>query len=213
MFFRTSDFDPMTKHVPEGAKGLAKVEHFKVTQQESDFTRMRSAFGRRDEYVPAGDYVRLYVGHTLMMTDTEMERSSNTNVVNAAKGDVLIAGLGVGMILVPILRKADVKTVTVVEKFQDVVDLVDPAVRKAVSEAEAKKLSVVTADVFTWEPPKGQKWDCIYFDIWPNICVDNLEEMARLHRRFARRKRTKESWMESWKRGYLQAMKGRERGF
>lgn len=35
--------------------------------------------------------------------------------------------------------------------------------------------------------PKGQKWDTIYFDIWPDVCIDNLEGAARLARKFSPR--------------------------
>lgn len=209
-----SDFEPMANHIPAGEKGVAKIEHFTVSEQDAKYTSIRAAFNPgRDEYVAPGKYVRLYIGRTLMMSDTRMEQSSNRAVIHHSKGDVLIAGLGVGLILLPILRKPEVKSVTVIEKYQDVVDLVDPAVRSALKPKLASKLKVITADILEWSPPKGQKWDCIYFDIWPNVCEDNLGEMAKLHRKFARRKRSTDVWMDSWKRGYLQDLRSRSRGY
>ncbi len=49
------------------------------------------------------------------------------------------------------------------------------------------KLNVIEADIYTWKLPKGQMYDCIWFDLWENICTDNLSEYGKLNRRFARR--------------------------
>lgn len=138
-----------------------------------------------------------------MMSDTDAERRSNYEVVRRATGDVLVAGLGLGMIFHPILAKPEVRSVTVVEKFADVVALVEPTLSPV-------KLRVVVADIFAWKPPTGVKWDAIYFDIWPDICVDNLKEMATLHRRFSRRLNPS-GWMGSWKYGELLALRQRGR--
>lgn len=197
-------FEPMTKIVPIGKKGVAKVDHFTVSQEASQLTAFR-----RGGYVPSGEYARLTVGHTLMMTDTRMEQNSNYGVVRASYGDVLIAGLGIGMITIPILRKPEVQSVTIIEKYQDVVDLVEPALREKIP--EATKLKVIVADIMDWTPPKGQKWDTIYFDIWPDITTENLKDMEVLHRRFARRKRFKDSWMDSWMRNTLKAQQRRDK--
>lgn len=199
---------PMVELIPEGKKGVASIHHITISKAESDFTSIRAMMHGRDAFVPEGRYTQLFVGSTLMMSDTPMEKTSNHGVLRNAYGDVLIAGLGVGLILVPILRKADVKSVTVVEKYQDVVDIVEPALRANVPEA-AGKLKVVTADIFTWSPPKADKWDTIYFDIWPDIVEDNLDEMAKLHRKYAKRKVSKNSWMDSWKRDQLLSIRRR----
>lgn len=196
-------FVPMKDIVPAGSKGIARVEHYSVSREESLFTRIRS-IAHPGEYVREGDYCKLYVGRSLMMSDTQTERRTNYGVVTQATGDVLIAGLGIGLILVPILADPEVKSVTVVEKYRDVIDLVEPPLRKLKG---GKKLQVVEADIFTWEPPAGKKWDCIYFDIWPTICTENLAEMEKLHRRYARRKTSRYAWMDSWERATLKRRK------
>jgi hypothetical protein len=128
-------------------------------------------------------------------------------VLKAAQEKVLSALQAVSGIVerrhtLPILAKPEVETVTVVEMNPHVIKLVEPCLRKR---PESAKLTVIEADIFSWEPPKGMKWNFLYFDIWPNICTDNLEEMAKLHRKFARRKTSKSAFMDSWMRGSLQS--------
>lgn len=204
-------FEPMVNIIPEGAKGNVKVEHFEIGAPS-----LRMMF-RPQEMIAPGRYVQLLVNGGVMMSDTQMEQRSNMGVVSEARGDVLIAGLGLGMVLVPILRKPEVRTVTVIEKNENVIDLILPAIVEKVPQAkettftgkgfggveETKpKLDVVVGDIFDWQPPKGAKWDVIYFDIWAEICEDNLDEMEKLHRKFARRKK-KDGWMDSWQKEYL----------
>jgi spermidine synthase len=203
-------FTPMHKILKPRASGDVRLEEFKISAEDSRFTQIRSVITRRaEEFVEAGTYCRLYVGQTLMMTDTQMEKRSNTGVVLQARGDVLIAGLGLGMILVPILAKLEVKSVTVIEKFKHVVKLVEPQLQQLPG---IKKLKIVQANVFEWQPPKGQKWDVIYFDIWPSISEDNLPEMARLHQKYKSRKKPG-AWMNSWKRDYLLHQRQQNRRF
>ncbi len=199
----TSDtFPRMAEVVPEGKSGNVRIEHFTVSELDSKFTAIRAAVNGRDEFVAPGVYARLYVGGALMMSDTEMERRSNFKVVFNAHGHVLIAGLGLGMIAHPIVKKPEVTKVTIVELSPDVIKLVGPTL--------PKKVEVVEGNIFTWRPPRGTKFDTLYFDIWAGICVDNLEDMAKLHRRYARFK-APEAWVESWQRGHLQAQRSRTR--
>ena len=131
-------YTPVADIVPPGEQGVAKIEHFEIGKKESEFTSMRAAMGRPSEYVPEGKYVRLEVKRGLMMTDTRMEQLTNMAAVRAARGDVLIAGLGIGMVLIPILKKPEVKSVIVIEKYQDVIDLVMPALMAKIPEAKDK---------------------------------------------------------------------------
>lgn len=193
--------------VPEGIKGVATVDHFEVSEEASKRTAMRFW---RDEYVPTGVYARLTVNGTLMMTDTEMEWRTCAAAVYAANGDVLLGGLGIGMVLAGILQKPEVRSVTVVEKYQDVIDLVEAPLRQNIPEAQ--KLTIVCADILEWKPPKGQTWDTLYFDIWPNVCEDNLEDMTKLRRRFARRvnRENPKAWVGCWEEGKLRYYKRRD---
>lgn len=188
-------FCEMASIVPAGVLGEARIIH----DTPDDFTIMRA--NMRGMPLEKRTYTRLFVNNALMMTDADFERRSNTGVVIHAEGDALIAGLGIGLILKPILANPKVSSVTVIEKSADVIALVGPRFA-------CGRLKIIHADIFGWKPERGRKFDCIYFDIWPNVCTDNLEQMATLHRRFCRSLKGKR-WMNSWCREDLRYMKRR----
>lgn len=202
------NFPSIPDVLPEGEHGEAKVVHIQISKDDVAFSRIRAIQHGRNELVSAGRFAQLKVDGSLVMSDTDMERRSNWEVLHEAKGDVLIAGLGLGMILYPILQKGEVKKVEVIEKSQDVIDLVGPTVRKW--RGAKSKLSIIQADALGWKPPKGQKWDTIYFDIWSEISTENLDEISMLHKRFARRKNTG-GWMGSWMQEQLKYQRRQER--
>jgi hypothetical protein len=195
--------------VPEGQQGIATVKHFSVDARMSEFTSMRAMLHGPDEHVGEGRYAQLLVGQELMMSDTQMERRSNTEFVQKAHGRVLVAGLGLGLILFAIADKLNVEHVTVVEKYQDVIDLVGHAVKAKLGD----RVTFVCADIFDWRPAKGTNFNVAYMDIWPSICTDNLPEMTRLHRKFGRYldKTDDRRWIGSWMQRSLQASKKREK--
>ncbi len=195
---------PMADIIPEGVSGNSIISHFTLSKQDVEFSMLRAAMGHSEEAMRPGRYVKLEVNGMLMMTDTQNEQQTNRWFVHRAKGAVLIAGLGVGMVLVPVMRKEEVRRVTVIEKYQGVIDLVEPALRANLTDDQNEKLEIICADIFTWKLSRGTKWDTIYFDIWPDSCVDNLKEITKLKRRFARRKTTV-GWMGAWEEQKLRS--------
>lgn len=185
--------------IPPSQKGLATISHFEFNRDDDPISYFRSL---RDDPIfrmVNGKYCRLHVNGNLMMSDTRMERITNKSFIDNATGNVLIAGLGIGLILHNILSKGSITSILVIEKYQDVIDLVSPHFPDS-------RIQIICADIFDWKPPKGHKFDTIYFDIWPNISVSNLEEIKLLHNRFKLFK-TKDGWMNSWMKEYLQKQK------
>lgn len=199
---RSELFPNMVNVIPEGRRGVAAVEHFDVSDGDSNMSALRGGAS----FVPPGRYARLMIGSSVVMSDTRFERLTNYEIVRKSAGRVLVAGLGLGMILYPILRKEEVRSVLVVEKHQDVIDLIGP-------HFTSSKLRVVCADIFAWTPEAGERFDVIYFDIWPTQATEHLAEMARLHQRFKSRldRTNPECWMGSWARDFLRSQQREER--
>ena len=193
-----SEFTDMATILPSGKKGEAEIRHYEIDEQAASFSRVREAVTRgREGAAKIGTFAQLYIRGSLVMSDTEHERQSNWDLLSESHfGDILIAGLGLGMVLLPILAREKVTSVTVIELSQDAIDLVVPRIKAAAGD-NADKLTVIPADIFEWKPPRGARYHTIYFDIWKDICRDNLPDMKRLHQKFRRRK-IKGGWMSSW---------------
>ena len=83
--------------------------------------------------------------------------------------------------------KPEVNSITILECNQDVIDLV------ATQLPLNNKVKIVNADVFTWKPDKGIRYDTIYMDIWPLISKEIYQkEMRVLKKKFARYLKSKD---------------------
>lgn len=130
--------------------------------------------------IDGGDYTRLRHLGEVVMSDTPMEKRTNYFVMKHAYGDVLIGGLGIGMILLELDKNPAVTSITVLEKYSDVIQLVGSQLPLS------DKVRIIHADVFDWKPPKGVRYDCIYMDIWNYINHDVYkDEMVPLKRKFS----------------------------
>lgn len=191
---------------PKEGKRFA-IEHFELTEQQVQLAVMRDMINRRNETcgLTAGTYVRLVDKHKsqIVMSNTPMEVHTNYEFMRRSNGHVLVGGLGLGLILNVIQDKEEIETITVVELFQEVIDLVKPQLPLN------DKVNIIQGDILQWWPENGQKWDTIYFDIWNNISEDNMEDMKRLHRRFGKRlnRDNPKCWMNSWRRNDCERMR------
>lgn len=191
--------------IPMGECGDWLVERFEVTPKDAEFHNLRERIqviqgnGRGGREIQPGAYTRLIrvvrkvVSRTVVMSDTPAEIRDHARFIRRAHGRVLISGLGLGIITRAVLDKPGVDHVTVLEKSTDVCQLVSGAFQPDVA---AGRLEIIVADVFKWKPPQWARWDCVWHDIWNDICADNLPEMKRLRRKFCRRTPWQGFWCE-----------------
>lgn len=192
-------------NVPEGRSGKWAIERFKITRDEALLAMITGSLGS-GRHVPSGTYTRLTRGDVTVMSDTPDEIRDHRLFIGKSQGDVLIAGLGLGMCARACLYRDAVKSVTVIEQSPEVIDLVYEPWLRRIARRQGKSLTVIQADIFTWEPPRGVVYDLAWFDIWDEISARNLPGMHRLHRRFAR----KAKWKGSWGRDAIESMRRAE---
>lgn len=157
--------------IPEGEYGAARVVH----DSPDMLTRLRAA--RDGQPLNANVYTRLFVNGRLWMTDAEFECITNSRVIDWAEGDVLIAGLGLGLILQPLIDSPKINSITVLEQSADVIALIGPRYKHP-------KLTIIETDAHAWMPPK-HAYNLVYFDIWPDVPnSDNREQVTALKKRY-----------------------------
>lgn len=197
----------VNKYANNVTQGVATIKRVKIDEEHARFANTRILYGGGHwfERIHTGDYVQLYVNGQLMMSDTHMERITNEEFIENAYGRIMIAGLGLGLVLENLRNKIDSSEVTeiiVYEKYQDVIDLVAPRFNDL-------PLEVRLCDILKYKPSKDERYDTIYFDIWPSICLDNLAEINVLHQRWKNHK-TKGGWMGSWMQDFLRKERRKE---
>ena len=182
---------------PDGTCGPWSIESFEITKEGADSFNLRLAFQGMPQhhYAVPGKYKKLmHKDRGVVMSNTPMEVRTNTAFINAAKGHVLINGLGLGMVLHAIMDKPEVTKVTVVELDLDVIALTAPHFREHI---ESGRLHIINADCFKHVPPKGERYDVVWHDIWDTISDENLFEMTKLRLKYAKRTKLQLCWAEA----------------
>lgn len=133
----------------------------------------------------------------VMMSDHETETMSNQDFINQAYGDVLIFGLGLGMIVFPLLMDDDISSITIVEQDEGVIDMVGKILKQHDYD---NKVKIVHGDAFKYhkELKADDSFDTIYFDIWIKIEEESIAEMDRLHDLYRKYTRSNVSYINSW---------------
>lgn len=141
---------------------------------------------------------RMTVDGRFSMSDSGPLRISNMEVMKRAHGNVLLFGLGLGLIVGPILAKEDVTKVTVIEYLQENIDAVVPSY-------DDPRLHIIQGDARDWLPPDGEKYDIIYFDIFTERSRLNLPKMQDLIDRYSSylKPDNKNAWIECFYRREL----------
>ena len=178
--------------LPAGQSGEASIERKTLTDADVSLENLRCQMrGQLRRVTPPGDYTVLKVRGAVMMSDVPSEAREHLGPLWAVKegASVLLNGLGLGFVLAAILRK-NPACVTVIEKDADVIALVAPHYKD-------RRVTIVHADAFDYQPPKGARYDVVWHDIWADICGDNLREMTALKRKYGRRAEWQGCWSES----------------
>lgn len=186
-----------------------KIERIILSEEQVRIEQRRSMFAG-NYWATAGlkhdfPYVKLVKkGEGVMMSDTPMERNTNRDFIKRANGDVIIFGLGLGLIILPLLNEQEVKSIMVVELHQDLIDIVQPILKRFDKE---NKLTIIQGDCFKIHEqiPKEKKFDCVYGDIWISICQDNYDEMKKLTKvwKYRLNRSNPNSFIDHWMQDFL----------
>jgi hypothetical protein len=193
----------LRSEVPAGVSGAWVIEKISIPARDYD----PATDPRPDcfKFRP-GIYTCLRREATQFMTDLYDEWwTQREGIAQALRrgGDVLVTGLGLGLVAEAMLRPpaSNVQRVTVVELSPDVVRLVKPYLEQRY----AGRLEIVEADAFKWEPPQERRFTVGWHDIWPDPHTAVVaEEMRRLEDRYS----ACCDWQGFWPESYRRALAG-----
>ena len=151
-----------TAQIPEGTSNDYSIVHCDTTN-EADWPGIFPHYVDAKKEFPDIEKYTLLVkdGYSYpFMQDSFSEFEEHQWLWDNASGDILIGGLGLGMVNEALIRNDSVTSVTILEISQDVIDLVWPHC------AKDDRFSVVKCDAETWEIPEGSQWDTVFLDCW-----------------------------------------------
>lgn len=94
------------------------------------------------------------------MSDIPCEYAQMLDCIKVIRGHVLIGGLGLGLVATLLGQKKQVKSITIVEMEQDVIDLVQPHL------VLGKPSTFIHEDLFNFLKTTKQIFDHAFYDIW-----------------------------------------------
>ncbi len=139
--------------------------------------------------------VTLSEDSNVWMSDTPFEYETNHKAIKLAKGDVLECGLGIGLFTYYASKKNQVKSITIVEESQNIIDLVYPAL-------ENKKTKIINAKAKPFIKSTKQRFDMVHVDIWESVLpYREIEPMLKLAKRVLKPNGIVVCWLDDlWKK-------------
>lgn len=183
----------MKSSVPIGKKGNWKVEKFAINKRDADFFNPRQAINARGREVEVGNYTKLTYQNSVIMSDTPAELQDQIQFICNVYGNILVNGLGLGLVVEGLMLNIMVRQVTVIEIASEVITLVG----KHLAKLYGDKITIINADAFTWQPPRGRRvYDFAWHDIWDSICGDYWPQVKKLKRKYSQKATLQEAWCE-----------------
>jgi protein-L-isoaspartate O-methyltransferase len=177
---------PSGLQIPRGRSGAMRIRYMPIEEGTLIYCRPPNEHWRADRDFTATvleESTGVFDGEEtwkVWMSDTPNELMTQMTALRYAKGRVLVAGLGLGWISRLLAQKPGVESVDIIEQSQDVINLVWEHVR-------LPNMNLVVGDaVEVLHTLKGQKYDLVYMDIWPNFSEKYLP-LFRMTRRFCQK--------------------------
>ena len=137
---------------------LFAYDEIKVTKDYKEY----SAIGYFKEKF---SYLALCEGNNVWMSLNPNEIETMKPYIAKAKGNVLVLGLGMGYVPFHLTNKSDVKSITIVEKDQDIINLFNKLLLPKFN--NQNKIKIVKDDAIYFVS-NNHKYDYIFADLWHN---------------------------------------------
>jgi len=131
--------------------------------------------GERIRLVYEDGLFKLYdnIFNFCVMSNSKIEKELCLNIIEHSFGEVLIAGFGIGLIVLPIMNKIEVKSIDIIELQKEVIDLISTQLPLN------DKVKIINDNIYSYFPEK--QYDTIYIDtIGVAKCTDSEKEVRNI---------------------------------
>ena len=154
------------KNIQEGRYGLKNDHYFPYEifalddiKVDNEFVEHSSLGFFKDKF----PFIALNENNVTWMSITPNEINTMKNGINAAEGDVLVYGLGLGYYAYMVSIKEKVKSVTIIEKDQNIIDIFNKYIYPQFKNKE--KIKIIKSDALNYKFNDGD-FDLLFIDLW-----------------------------------------------
>lgn len=142
-----------------------------------------------EEFTPLGyfdspySYLALKKGRRILMSLNINEINTMQKHVDLANGNILVLGLGMGYFPFMCAFKEDVKSITIIEKDQNIINLFNDIIFDYFPNKE--KITIIKSDAIKYLKD-NHKYDYIFADIWcsPEDGIEPFVKLKTLEKKF-----------------------------
>ncbi len=142
-----------------------------------DITKyLKPVLGERIRLVYEDGLFKLYdnLFNFCVMSNSRQEKELCLNIIEHSFGEVLIAGFGIGLIVLPIMNKIEVESIEIVELQKEVIDLISTQLPLN------NKVKIINDNIYSYIPEK--KYDTIYVDtVSVEMCTDSEKKVRNIN--------------------------------
>jgi spermidine synthase len=113
----------------------------------------------------------LWIDNERWMLDSPEELAAIDKHTKTARGNCYVGGLGLGLVLKPLIENLLVTHIDVVEINKEVIEVVGPKFKH-------NKISIYHGDVSNLYPNPCYDW--IYFDVWMVTPIEDIERYKKI---------------------------------
>ena len=126
-------------------------------------------------------YLALTEGNNIWMSLNPNEIETMKPYIEKAKGNVLVLGLGMGYVPFMMALKLEVKSITIIEKDPDIIELFNSLIYPSFKNKE--KIKIVQGDAINYVN-KNNQFDYIFADLWhsPEDGLSLFVQLKRINR-------------------------------
>ena len=161
----------------------------------TDFDKWSAYMAVNQHLHDAGDAI-----FEIVMEDSRPELCRHLSIWKAARGRVLISGLGLGCVVRGLLTKPSVEHIDVVELDPWIIEVIGPEF------AGDPRVTIHQGDALTFEWPADARWDFAWHDIVANAKEVHLQKLhTELIVKFVDRVKLQGAW--NWPREFRKLAK------
>jgi spermidine synthase len=163
---------------------------------KNDYINISDDVPFKDKLIVNKEYVILHNKLTgkVMMSNHETETYTNIKFLDNVKGDVIVFGLGIGLIILPLLNDDRIKSIDIIEIDIGLIEMIS---KKLAKYDINKKINIINADANEYHLVNKKLYDTIYFDIWYSVEIQTFAQIDTLHSNWNRFLK-KGGWIDSW---------------